>query len=66
MPHPAQRLLISADEYLTDEQRAAEKGDSCGLEMPRTLVGGNPTWVIASHEPSIESCCGSGNRRLDA
>ena len=32
------------------------KGDSSGLAMPRTLVGGNPTWVNASHEPSIQPC----------
>ena len=41
-------------------------GDSSGLAMPRTLVGGKPTWVIASHEPSIEPCCAAGNRRVDA
>jgi hypothetical protein len=33
------------------------KGDSSGLAMLRTLVGGKPTWVIASHEPSIEPGC---------
>jgi hypothetical protein len=38
----------------------------CGSAMPRTLVGGTPTWVIASHEPSIEPFCASGNGRADA
>ena len=25
------------------------------MAMPRTLVGERPAWVIASHEPSIET-----------
>jgi hypothetical protein len=38
----------------------------CGSAMPRNLVGEIPTWVIASHEPSIEPCGANGNGRVDA
>jgi hypothetical protein len=41
-------------------------GASCGLAMPRTLVGGKPTWIAASHGSSIEPGSLSGNGRIDA
>ena len=34
--------------------------------MLRTFVGVNPTWVIVSHEPSIELCCAPGYSYLDS
>ena len=43
-----------------------EKRGQCGLAMSRSLVGGNPTWVIVSREPSIEPCGAHGNGRVDA
>jgi hypothetical protein len=30
---------------------------TCVLEMVCRQVGANPTWLAASHEPSIEFCC---------
>ena len=44
----------------------AEIWGQCGLAMSRSLVGGNPTWVIVSREPSIEPCGANGNGRVDA
>lgn len=38
----------------------------CGLAMPRGRVDANPTWVIASHDPSTEPYGANGNRRADA
>jgi len=34
--------------------------------MPHILAGVNPTWVNASHEPSIEPCSQNGNGLTDA
>ena len=53
-------------EFEPGQKTLDRKRGQCGLAMPRTLVGGNPTWVTASHGPSIEPCCASGNRRADA
>jgi predicted nucleotidyltransferase len=38
----------------------------CGLAMPRTLAGGKPARVIASHEAGIEPCSRIGNDAIDA
>jgi len=38
----------------------------CGLARSRVLAGVNPAWVIVRHEPSIEPCGVTGNRRVDA
>ncbi len=66
MPSPDPGKDGNRRQSAIEGERMREKGDSRGLEMPRTLVGGKPTWVNASHEPSIEPCCASGNRRVDA
>ena len=61
--HIAQRWLrgeVSAIGFF------ARKWGQCGLAMSRSLVGGNPTWVIVSREPSIEPCGAHGNGRVDA
>lgn len=46
--------------------RGESSNGRCGLARSLSLVGVIPTWVIASHEPSIELCRGFSNGTLDA
>jgi peptidoglycan/LPS O-acetylase OafA/YrhL len=53
-------------EKLEQGQEESVKRDQCGLAMSRRLVGENPTWVIASHEPSIEPGGANGKGCVEA
>jgi len=48
---------------IAHQRISCAKRGQCGLAMPRTLVGVNPTWVNVSHEPSNQTCCMRGNRQ---
>jgi hypothetical protein len=73
IPEPRAMTLIGLGLAAMRRQcRAKAKGvrgqgirGQCGFAMSRSLVGANPTWIVASHEPSIEPCGVNGNGRVD-
>ena len=60
-PGPGSLPLSSGTTGLPTPGPAAEapiagNRGKCGSAISRALPGGSPTWVIASHEPSVEPC----------
>ena len=58
--------LIGERSHKSKRKGKERKRGQCGLVRPRVLAGVSPAWVIVSHEPSIEPCGASGNRRVGA